>query len=352
MATYMLQGTARTMLPRRPVTVNAQVQPPSAGLRVVARGVDGRNPGVLAPQPGTVVLPAVQSDTVIGVEPAGDERVFPPGTTVLLSLTASHGRGSEKEVVVLDPIDVSGLSHRDLVRLVVHGDELMVTAANATVETAVGELSSEARRATRAVLGVDRVDPSSAANVVIGLDRSASMAGALADGSVVAAVEVLVGVALVVADGRKIVTCLVGDGVTWLPPCQPADVASIAVAAMERQGLELGSGLSAPLLRGFAPTQNTIVYLITDGVPGDVAAVAAAGQVDGEVRHLVVLAPADTMQLRGGASGLPVSVLEPAAGGRTGEVLLSSPPVLASLVRSLLVGCFPAGTAAHDRVGS
>jgi hypothetical protein len=166
--------------------------------------------------------------------------------------------------------------------------------------------------------------------MAIGIDVSASMAYALHDGSVAAAVDVLGGLWQVVGDETEFpLLCLLGEETTWLPPVEPAAMARTLAGHVERHGFELGSRSLMPDPPGPAHPGRTARFVITDAVPAD------AGP-DGAVALLV---------LGGGVAkdevaGSPVAVLAAAAPGEDPtERLLGRSDELTAVVATLLKHC-------------
>lgn len=341
MATYILNNDDRVTIARQPVTATVSGNLADERIELVGRADDGPVIGVRTPRPGLLVIPEVRYRTVLQVRPAGGPSTFPEGTVLDLAVRGDAA-GAAGDTVIVQPVDVSGLSERDLVVLDVAGSRMVVAALGAVREPTLTELASAARAAARARLARDRTPRT--ADVVVAIDQSASMAIARDDGSLAAAVDVVLGLSHVIAWDAELSVRFVGDRVSTLPRAEPAELARAAVAELDRLGLGCGFRSAAPEL---AARQRTITYLLTDGVPADMAATRAAHRRD-DVRHLVLLG-ADRADRPGSSPGgrvddPPVTSLPaPPTDTAAGEYLLRHQDELADLVDSLLVGPDQAG---------
>jgi hypothetical protein len=138
-----------------------------------------------------VVLPIVTGPLTVSVEPVGNA-AFGHNTVIHLSIGPDTPGGVDPVQVVFDPIDVSGDSGVELATLTPSGTRIEV-AVSAVADRQLSRLASAARVAARSVVG-RRSEPSAGA-VVIAVDTSASMQSAFDDGSVPAAVDIVVGIA-------------------------------------------------------------------------------------------------------------------------------------------------------------
>jgi hypothetical protein len=137
------------------------------------------------------VLPIVTGPLTVSVEPVGNGS-FGPNTVIHLSIGPDAPGVVDPVQVVFDPIDVTGDSGVELATLTPAGARIEV-AVSAVADRPLSRLGTAARVAARSVIG-RRSEPSVGA-VVIAVDTSASMRSAFADGSVQAAVDIVVGIA-------------------------------------------------------------------------------------------------------------------------------------------------------------
>lgn len=168
-----------------------------------------------------LILPTITAELTVGVEPVGAAS-FGHDTVVHLAI----GPGSPDEVdpvqVGFDPVNVSGCGATELAKLRACGARVEV-AVRAVADVPLSPLASMARTAARRSVGSRQ--QRRGGSLSIGVDTSASMRRAFSDGSVGAAVDLVVGAADAV-DIRDIGATLVGAR------CMPVDapVAELAQA--------------------------------------------------------------------------------------------------------------------------
>ncbi|HEX5813398.1 MAG TPA: hypothetical protein VFY38_14930 [Pseudonocardia sp.] len=324
---FALEGRQHVQVPRGVVRLSAHAG--NGGSPVLEAWLGEQQlPVERARQGSGLVLRDVTTETLVRVRPSGAATEFAEPTLIRLTLRVDVPT-EQYEIVVL-PVDVGSLPHRTLATVAPVGDELLVTACDAVPDLEVGALAARARGQARRLLGFDRVRDDRAVRMAIGIDVSASMAYALHDGSVAAAVDVLGGLWQVVGDETEFpLLCLLGEETTWLPPVEPAAMARTLAGHVERHGFELGSRSLMPDPPGPAHPGRTARFVISDAVPADVGA-------DGAVALLV---------LGGGVSkdevaGSPVAVLAAAAPGEDPtERLLGRSDELTAVVATLLKHC-------------
>jgi hypothetical protein len=177
-------------------------------------------------------------------------------------------------------------------------------------------------------LGVERI--AEAVDLTVAVDLSASMAPVIGDGSVAAVVDGVVGLGQVVGFGRSLDVRLLGERPVDVEPVAPTALAAATMKAIGRAGLGCGFR-SVPTTARESP--GSVTYVVTDGVPADVAALRAAKR-RGEHRHLVVVTSA---RLPPGAADLGATVVAPPPHGTDATAhLVRAPQELADLVASLL----------------
>src|SRR5690606_11356144 len=121
---------------------------------------------------------------------------------------------------------------------------------------------------TREILGAERVDNTSAVNIVVAVDGSASLLPSTRDGSVLALTEVLAGMSRVVSPGRQVCAAIVGDEVSWIP----GDASTLPRAlddALASRSLTTSFRASSADLAARYPHENTVTYIVTDAFPAD-----------------------------------------------------------------------------------
>ncbi|MDN5726785.1 MAG: hypothetical protein L0G99_12765 [Propionibacteriales bacterium] len=332
MPTYVLEGGTSITLPAKPVTVRLHSQADPVRLTVL---VDGSEIQAITPMPGHLVVPRVDAPTTIRVTPAGDGQRF--GGGAVLNLMVGHDARSELDPDrgVLNSLDVSGLTQRDILLLEPEGSgeqsRIRVTVLGpAAAEAPLPPGASVARDAARELLGTDHIQASTAVNAVVAVDVSASMLSAVADGTVAAAVEIVAGVHRVIGKpGDSLRACLVGRRARWLPPAAPESLA--ASLRQECADLDLVTGFrSAAALSSPGGRADTITWLITDGVPADIDALAARDDV-----HLIMVVPNSARDAVDG-QGLSMTVIGlPEAAGQAPR-FAGDPAVVREVVASML----------------
>lgn len=333
MRTYMLQGHDRVVIGRSALRLTISTQMPSDDVVLTARRGGGPDRSAIRPARGLMILPSVVDRTVVLVEPRAGLAMFPPGTVVSLTLQ-SDPPGPDADTVLVHAVDVSGSTQRELALVEVAGPGLAVSAVDAQADVDLPELAAAARSEARRWLGRDRVPDGAGVDLVVGIDTSASMAPALADGSVGAALEILAGLWHVVGRDRRFEICLTGDRPCWLPETPVETLAATTTAEIMQGGLGCGFRSAAPELERNHP-RRAVTYVVTDGPPADAPALAAA-QREQSVRHLFMLGARTT----GNVPGLASTWLGPPLGGASAAAhLMQSRRELADVVSSLLVGC-------------
>lgn len=333
--TYILDDDDRVTIGRRPVTVTVTGR--DATGRVVPEGTVlleariGEAPARTArrPRPSVLVLPRVEEPVVVRVLPGQGRPLFPEGTILDVTLRTERSRGADEDVVVVRDVEVSGLTFRDLLAVEALDDtRLRVTALNAVSDPQIPPLAQAARAAARHRLGVERA--AQAHDLLVAVDMSASMAPRFRDGSVPAVVDVVVGLSQVIGHGRDLGVVLLAEPPVPVGPAEPIDLAAATASAVGDVGLGCGfrSSPRAPRV-----DRETIVFVVTDAVPVDVAAIRRA-RSQGENRCLVVVGHGRPSRAAG---DIPTTVLRPPPPQVPAPAhLLRAQDVLADTVGSML----------------
>jgi hypothetical protein len=306
----------------------------------------------IAPRQEILVIPSVEGRVEVTLSVKGGAKAFAQGTLLNVTVSLAGPLSVDPERVLLSGIDVSGLKGLELVSLEAEAGAIRVSSrASETSETSLTGLAKAAEVATRELLGCDRVDVTSAINIVIAIDGSASMLGAIRDGSALAVAEVLLGVARVVSPGLAVHGAIVTDTVTWVEAPEGQGLPGTLSDALGQSALGTTFLSSSADLSARFPDQNTVTYLVTDAVPADVQGLEQADEVEGEARHLVVISAPDALSLQGEV-GVPTTIVTPVDNeeGVAGR-LEFEPLLLRRTIKSLLAGCFVPGTAYAKKVG-
>jgi hypothetical protein len=332
--TYILDDNDRVTISRRPLTVTVSGRDatgaPLAEGRVLLEAwtCDAPAPAALHPRPSTLVLPRVDEPVVIRVVPGQGHRQFPAGVILDVTLRTERTRYTDEEVVVVRDVEVSGFFRELLGVEALDAARLSVTAIDKVTDPAIPPLAQAARAAARYRLGVERA--ARAHDILVAVDMSSSMSPRFDDGTVVALVDVVVGLSQVVGHGRSLGVVLLGDRSVPVRSAGPLELAQDTRRAIHGTGLGCGFR-SVP--REPRVDRETIVYVVTDAVPVDIAALRAARQ-RGENRCLVVAGRGRTSRA---AADVPTTVLRPPPPQVDASThLQNTPDVLNGVVDSML----------------
>lgn len=138
-----------------------------------------------------LIVPAATEGLAVGVEPH-EHGTFDDDVVVHLNIGAEAPDEVDPVQIAFDPVNVSGSAATELATLTPHGGSVEVAVRSAP-DTPLNALANMARTAARRSAGGHRVRQGG--SLSIGIDTSASMRSAFGDGSVGAAIDVIVGVA-------------------------------------------------------------------------------------------------------------------------------------------------------------
>lgn len=345
MPTYMLEGTAAVVLPARPLTVTLHVQGGLAGT-LSARGEDGPAPGVVRPRPELLVLPQVTGRLVLRIEPSAGSGgqggtqggVFPQGARANVSITVNDPGSADPERAVLPPIDLAGLTGRDVLSVEPVSDGVQLRSEiEPIVRLGLGPLAEAARVAATEQLGAQRLPRGEGAETTILVDPSASFRPLADLGLLERALSVLEGVAAVI-DPRQRPGALIAAHPPM--PVTPGEEGLAQAVHAALRGLTPTTGMAIPDAAG-TQAGRAIRYLVSDAVPPALRQVpqqVPQQQASGTVTHFVLIGHESAWRLQ--PPGVPATLLDLAALGeaRPGEPdpLTQRPQLLRELVASLL----------------
>lgn len=340
MTTYILRTGSEVAVPAAPLVAQAQpvqVGRGAFGHRWSVRGTTTQPPFI--ERPDRIVLPSITEPVTLRILPdQSDGRVdgpsrFEPQSVV--TVVIRHDRAAaDTDQVILDEVDLSGLTHRDLIQLVPDGRRIRVIGLRTAADTPLPPVAEIARDAAREVLGVPQVEADRAVELSALVDLSASMRPALGDGSVAAACDVLAGIGSVISPGRQLTAAagaLTTRRLATAPPDRFAAEVTSALAGPDQgsgdqSGTRWGTGFRSaaePAAAGSADRSRTV--LVTSGVPADWSDAAGANR-----RQLLILgSPGRSTDWPGAGTATVVD-----RGG-----LIARPPdreVITAAVRSLL----------------
>src|ERR1700756_3849967 len=175
MPIYVLGARTRSVaIPNQALalTISGSVRDAALHIRAAA------DQPVVRPSARLTVLPIVTGPLTVSVAPVGGGSVG-PAAVIHLSIGPDAPGAVDPVQVVFDPIDVTGDSGVELATLTPAGARVEV-AVSAVADRPLSRLGTAARVAARSVIGGD---------------TSASMRSAFDDGSVPAAVDIVVGIA-------------------------------------------------------------------------------------------------------------------------------------------------------------
>ena len=278
MPIYLLGSrTTSVQIPNRTLSIAIAGSVDEAALYV--DGSEGRN--VVRINAHLTLVPAIDSELTVGVKPVG-AKAFSHNSVVHLSIGPDSPAEIDPVQLSFDPVNVSGCGAMELATLSPHGAHVEVSA-RAVADAPLGRLAGMARTAARrcAGNGTDRRGGS----LSIGVDTSASMSDAFADGSVSAAIEVLVGVADVTGI-RNISATQVGAGGV------PVDAPAAELArAVTRHPVRWSAGARWSVLPRAARTV-LVTDATSDAVPEGFSTLCISGDTRlGAVTPLLVPPP-------------------------------------------------------------
>jgi hypothetical protein len=324
------------------LVLRAFLNPPMAGVQVTATTRDGvpvPTPAV-PPPPGTTVLGADQVDGV--VVRVSSAKGFPPGS--IITVVAETGVYS----VEIGPIMTAGLLTQDVATLKVQMGQLVVRAIAGDRENEMlTPLGEAARAATTELLGVSRVGDSERFGTAIVIDGSASMRLAVGGKRLTSLLDILSGVFAVSAERGRVAVAVSGAAPRLAQAEELANLRVIAHDQFEQADLSSGAHLADRSLYAGDPTMNTIFWVLTDDVPSDMGELVVTNETPGKAVHVVVVGDS-SMAPPSEVAGVPISFVDAEILQDEGDAPrnLSLP----AIVRSLLRGCFAAGTSAYGKV--
>jgi hypothetical protein len=350
MPTYMLDGDVEIGLSVRPLTLSLRLEGATASARLDAVADGGLAVETVRPRSGLLVIPRVDDRLVVRVVSV-EAPLFAAPTLAHLSIAVDTPPGGEPERAVLGAVSLDALASRDLLVIERVGDRIRVRAAQSEgPEVDLGIVGNAARVAATQVLGVRTVDPSTALNLLVAVDGSASTKALHDDGTIDFVVNVLAGLASVIAPRMSIGAAVVGADATPVPVPGAGDLAPALRTEIARH--RYGSGLrsSSREPAGFGLKGRTMIYLVTDAVPADFAQVEETTASGTDGRHLIVVGDVSAWALQTHPDTPSTHVDAGAVGHTPAESALLRPDAMKALVTSLMAGCFPAGTNADERV--
>ncbi|ROP64134.1 hypothetical protein [Curtobacterium sp. PhB115] len=326
MPTYMLDGDRSVTITAGPFRAAAMSTAGSADVVLVPTG---RAVHSIAPRPGLLVVPRLSDAAVLRVVPIGATE-FAVGASIGLTVER-EAAGGEPERVVIGPIDVAGLRHRDLLLVEPAGDRIVVGSVAVVREAELTDVAAATRAAARAA---ENASPSTAPSreLAIAVDASASMAARYRDGAVGAVIEMIAGLDALVPKGSTLPVALVDQRVDWQSEADPSLIVPALRSLPDRR--TLGStadfrGVAAPPA---SDGRTRVLVCVTD----EPSAVSTPGA------HTVLLLARSAATVAGVDTA--ATVIEPIVdGAHIPERLGAAPAEFRAVVESLLRGLAAAG---------
>jgi len=248
----------------------------AAGVSVTRADGGEMQRGVLRrPSANTIVITSLPAPLVVAVGVLAAAEPFPPTTTVHTSINVAQPDGS-REQIVLDAVDVTGLSHQELLQIEPGADgqpkgvEWLLRASAGVEDVALAGLARQAYYAARR--RSPRIAPGSVPGAVptLAVDISASMTSHIRNGTLATLLEIYAGL-YAWAFGATALTPLWVFGSTCdrisagLPA---AELAATIAARVAPRPARSGASHSA-LVKAVGARPAGKLMIISDGVPGD-----------------------------------------------------------------------------------
>ncbi|WP_152360831.1 hypothetical protein [Microlunatus speluncae] len=303
MTTYLLREGHSVRVDAVPIAI--RVQPVGAGpqssetlrFRVEVEGAHG--PARVVRRPDQVIVPMVDQPVRVSLLPDGD--VFGPQSVVTVALGPDEPGSGDADRAVLDAIDLSGLSRREIVIMEPDAGRIKISTVGVVTDEALPAMAEMARDAARGLLGLPRLPVERRVRLDVGLDSSASMRRLSPDRLVRPCLEIFAGLSVVIATDQTVHGTLIGWQTAAVPGGKAADFAASMITGLADRPLDIGCRIEAvpPIAARAMPPERVVRYLITDAVP--------AGQPGAELPRAVVVGEGQQPgEQPDGATGVPV----------------------------------------------
>lgn len=304
MTTYLLREGHSVRVDAGPIAIRVQpVGAASVRFRVEVEGTHG--PARTVRRPDQVIVPVVDQPVRVSLLP--EDEVFEPQSVVTVALGPDEPGGGDADRAVLDAIDLSGLSRREIVIMEPDAGRIKISTVGVVTDEALPPTAEMARDAARGLLGVPRLPVERRVLLEVGLDTSASMRRLPPDRLARSCLEILAGLSVVIATDQTVHGTLIGWEAVPVPAGPAAEFATSMITGLDDRPLDIGCRVDAldPVATRSMPPARVARYLITDDVP--------AGRPGFALPWVVVVGEArEPGELRDGATGVPV----PAEGQR------------------------------------
>jgi hypothetical protein len=293
------------------------------------------DPRTVRPTAGLMILPRVESPTVLRVSPAiGTE--FPYGTTIHVSVAVEDRSDPDPDLAVIGPLDVSGESQVDVASLESSGTGVLISAMRSGADVELGPVATQARIAARSVLGFDQLPERMQFPITVVIDPSASMLPAVQDWSLAAVCDIIAGIASVASPHEPPRVCFHGPAVRWVDYPSLAEFG--ATVHSQFSSSYLVAGFRSPTGADLRNPADSLTFIVSDAVP----AVDPDLGISSDGRHLIVIAAPQSV------GEIPTqhptaTVVPPPRTGTAIDHAAANKQFVDSTVRSLLAGRLMAG---------
>lgn len=350
MPVYVLNPGGEIPLRTQPLRCTVTLQGGAVGARL--RAQDSRGPIADALDYGRsdmLVFPSVTSETVLAVTPPEGSTSFPAGSSALLTIMGAS-QDADPDRVNVARVDVSGMSTAELARLRPSAQGVTISA-EAQQETRALSLVGDAARVSAIRLSEAGVLRATAVRRIVAIaDDSASFRTHIADGSFAAAIELLTGIADVIAPEQQIELLLPGRQPVGLgAPENAGTQAARIVSEIPRSSLFDPTATVSGLTQAASSTgATTYVCVFTDEF-GRGAEKALSALTDAEIPAAVIVLTPTGLAEHLGATNVPrVISLDASPHLALREQVLTDHPGRDRVVRELL-GASVASSATPER---
>ncbi len=302
MTTYLLREGHSVRVDAVPIAIRVQtVGSGSVRFRVEVEG--DRGPARVVRRPDQVIVPMLDQPVRVSLLP--EDEVFPPQSVVTVALGPDEPGGGDADRAVLDAIDLSGLSRREIVIMEPDAGRIKISTVGVVTDEALPAMAEMARDAARGLLGLPRLPVERRVQLDVGLDSSASMRRLPPDHLVRACLEIFAGLSVVIAADQTVHGSLVGWETVPVPAGPAADFAKSMITGLAERPLDIGCRVEAgqPVAGRAMSPERIVRYLITDAVP--------AGRSGALLPRPVVVGEGQQPgELPEGATGVPVPSAE------------------------------------------
>ncbi|WP_394254117.1 hypothetical protein [Pseudoclavibacter helvolus] len=328
MPTYMLEGQEEVLVAARPLTFSLKLDGATpAKLEFLEAG---RPYARAVKYPGVDIVPVVEAPIVVRIVPADASTHFADGVTATVSITTTM-TGIEVERVILSGLNLEGLRSRDIVALTQRDRRVAISALSPEEidERELGDVGRAARVAASEALGTHRLERAQRQRFIIAVDDSASFRLRIADGTALAMVGILEGLAAV--SGEDGFPELVAVGTSQRVIERPDGPLETSLKTHFESRVASTGTVDTIALQSRAGDPRQQILYITDRLPAPTASTRRERRGGGATVHAIVIGH-DTMLDLLTPTQLPVSLVSTS----TLKGILAAPTASAPSLREIL----------------